>query len=259
MKMPVLFTGHGSPMNAIEDNRYRRAWKEMGKRFPHPTAIIDISAHWITKGIRVADSHQYKQIYDMYGFPEALYQMIYAPTGKPSLAHQIIDVTQGAVTIDNSWGLDHGLWSVLTAMYPKADIPLVTMSVDPKSTAQAHYDIGKQLRALRDEGVLILASGNIVHNLMLTDYRIPNEGFDWAVAFDKRIKDAILAKNHPPLIDYPSLENKRLAFSTDEHFLPLLTALGATTPQDTIEVWNEGCNMGALSMTSYLFTEKEND
>ncbi|HSN58557.1 MAG TPA: 4,5-DOPA dioxygenase extradiol, partial [Clostridiaceae bacterium] len=186
-KMPALFVGHGSPMNAIEDNEYSRGWKEIAKKIPKPEAILSVSAHWYTDGTKVSDAANPKTIYDMYGFPDELYNVAYNAPGAPELAHAAKELISNHVQIDNSWGLDHGTWSVLHRMYPDSDIPVFQLSIDSRTSFGDHFRIGREIAALREKGVLILGSGNIVHNLALVKWGMAG-GFPWAVEFDSYIK-----------------------------------------------------------------------
>jgi len=252
-KMPALFVGHGSPMNAIEDNSFTRCWVKLAEEIPRPKAILAISAHWNGEGIRVNDEPFPKTIYDMYGFPEELYKINYNCPGSPELARSIKERLSKDVIIDNSWGLDHGSWVVLKHMYPKCDIPVVQLSLDLSKDALTHFTLGKQLKALRDEGILILGSGNVVHNLSKVNFSMKG-GYPWAADFDKYIKDNIVNKNYDKVINYKGAgDSAKLAFRTMEHFYPLLYILGATEEEDKVQVYNDTCNLGSLSMTSYLF------
>ncbi len=252
--MPVLFVGHGSPMNALEDNEYTRTWKTLGQRIPKPKAILCISAHWFTRGTRIMNEAHPKMIYDMYGFPDELYEVIYNPPGSPHFANRVKTLVSTKTTFDSSWGFDHGAWSVLLHMYPEMDIPLFQMSIDATAPSIVHYTIGQELQALREEGVLIIGSGNIVHNLRLVDWHNPTKGFDWAHEFDQFIDENIKKRTHRPIINYQEKEKiASLAVPTPDHFFPLLYVLGATRAEDEISVHNRFCVMGSLTMTSYLF------
>jgi 4,5-DOPA dioxygenase extradiol len=252
-KMPVLFVGHGSPMNAIEDNEFTDKWASIGKSLPRPEAILSISAHWFTDGVRICDEEHPKQIYDMYGFPRELYELKYPAQGAPELAHATKSLLNEVVSVDNSWGIDHGTWSVLCRMYPEADIPVYQLSIDRRAAAELHYDLGKQLQPLRDQGVLILGSGNVVHNLARISWEL-EDGYSWAEEFDSYIKEAILSGDHQKVIHYEkSGKAAELAFVTPEHYYPLLYALGATRQEDQITVYNDACILGSLSMTGYIF------
>lgn len=250
-KMPMIFIGHGSPMNAIEDNKYTKSWREIAKKIPKPKAILAISAHWYTKGTRIQSEEFPKMIYDMYGFPKELYEIVYPARGSEEYAEKTIKLIDRDVKIDNTWGFDHGTWSVLTKMYPSACIPVYQLSVDGYASEAEHYEIGKNLRALREEGVLIFASGDIVHNLGMMNYS--DGGFSWAEDFDKYIKDSILNRNFENVVDFRSYKDYKLSVPTPEHFYPILYLLGASSEDDSIEVFNDECMGGSLSMTSYLF------
>lgn len=252
-KMPVLFVGHGSPMNAIEDNEYTRGWKKIASEIPKPKAILAVSAHWYTKGSRISDEPNPKMIYDMYGFPDELYKLVYNAKGATELAHVTKDLIKNNVQIDNSWGIDHGTWSVLCKMYPEADIPVYQLSVDSSASADVHFQIGQEISALREKGVLIFGSGNVVHNLSKISWDMKG-GHPWAVDFDSYIKDKILQKQYQDVINYSNAgKSSELAFFTPEHFYPLLYILGASREEDKLSIFNDSCVMGSLSMTSYLF------
>jgi len=251
-KMPVLFIGHGSPMNAIEENEYTRVWKKIAYEIPKPKAILSISAHWYTDGTRILDEINPKTTYDMYGFPRELYEIEYKSLGAPELAHYTKDLISDIVKVDNSWGYDHGTWSVLHVMYPKADIPVYQLSIDSTVDAGVHFDIGKEIKTLRENGVLILGSGNVVHNLAKVNFSM-DVGYDWAIAFDNYIKNKVINKEYKDVIDYKKAgKSAELAFWTPEHFYPLLYVLGASEDQDKISVLNDSCTMGSMSMTCYL-------
>lgn len=252
-KMPVLFIGHGSPMNAIEDNIFSLRWHSLPELIPKPKAILAISAHWYTDGTRINTASEPKVIYDMYGFPKELYEVKYPAPGAPRLAEYTAGLISADVTEDNSWGIDHGTWSILHRMYPKADIPVYQLSVDKDAAPEQHLQIGRELAALREKEVLIIASGNVVHNLALVDWEMQG-GHRWAEVFDAFIKQKVMAKDYRAVMDYKQAgESARLAFFTPDHFYPLLYAIGAAGNDDRLTVFNEGCTLGALSMTSYLW------
>jgi len=252
-KMPVLFVGHGSPMNAIEGNDFTRNWVKLAREIPKPAAILAISAHWFTKGARIMDEANPKVIYDMYGFPSALYKVVYNPVGAPELAHSVKNLINRETTFDNTWGYDHGTWSVLVHMYPQKDIPVFQLSVDGLSPPEAHLEIGRYLRPLREIGVLILGSGNVVHNLRLINWSM-KKGNDWAYKFDDYIKESILNKEANNVVNYQQAgDAANLAVPTPDHFYPLLYILGAADGSEQITVYNNECTMGSMSMTSYLF------
>jgi 4,5-DOPA dioxygenase extradiol len=254
-KMPMLFVGHGSPMNAIEDNRYTRGWKEIAEQIPKPESIISISAHWYTKGTKIMNEENPKTIHDMYGFPKELYEILYKVQGNRELAGKVKNLISKQSAFDNSWGIDHGTWSVLVHMYPERNIPVFQISIDAAAPPEVHYQIGKELKSLRNQGVLLFGSGNIVHNLGLIDWGIEDKGFEWAYQFDDYIKESIINRNHETVINYLHLEKTaKLAVPTPEHFYPILYILGASDEEDKISVYNDSCVLGSLSMTSYLFT-----
>ena len=252
-KMPAMFIGHGSPMNAIENNNFVLAWKETAEKIARPDAILSVSAHWVTNGTRVNDMEKPKIIYDMYGFPEELYQVSYNAPGAPELAHETMGLLSREVKIANDWGIDHGTWSVLCRMYPNADIPVYQLSLDLNASAEEHYRIGEEISSLREKGVLILGSGNVVHNLSRVDFSM-QWGYPWAEKFDDYITEKIKKRQYKDVIDYQSAgEVSRQAFFTTEHFYPLLYVLGASRPDDRLTIFTDSCTLGAISMTSYLF------
>jgi 4,5-DOPA dioxygenase extradiol len=254
-KMPMMFIGHGSPMNAIEDNSYTRSWREMVKKIPKPESIVSISAHWYTKGTKIMNEENPKTVYDMYGFPKELYEISYNVPGNPKLAENVKNLITKQSVFDNSWGIDHGTWSVLVHMYPERDIPVFQISIDASAPPEDHYQIGKELKSLRNQGVLLFGTGNIVHNLRMIDWGMDDKGFDWAYKFDEYIRENIENRNHENVINYLSLgETAKLAVPTPDHFNPILYILGAYDKEDKISTYNNSCMMGSLSMTSYLFS-----
>jgi len=250
VRMPAFFLGHGSPMNAIEDNEFSRAWIEAGRSVPRPQAILCVSAHWETAGSQVTAMDQPRTIHDFYGFPRQLYEMRYPAPGSPGLARLIQETVRTAsVGPDHDWGLDHGTWSVLCRLFPGADIPVVQLSLDHTQGPAFHYELGKELRPLRHKGVLIVGSGNIVHNLGLLAWQ--DVAYDWALDFDDRIKQSILAGDHQPVIHYDQLgQSARLAVPTNEHYLPLLYALAVQEPDDQVSFFAAKVTMGSVSMRS---------
>ena len=252
-RMPVLFVGHGSPMNAISDNRYTNEWKRIAKSIPHPKAILSFSAHWYTKGTRIMETKNPKTVHDIYGFPQELYDLDYRVKGAPWLSKKASELISRTARFDDSWGIDHGTWSVLVHMYLKRDVPVVQVSIDAEASLQEQYEIGRQLNSLREQGVLIFASGNIVHNLGRVNWEMPEQGYEWANEFDHYIYENIMSRNHDGILNYPQLGSiAHLAVPTQDHFLPLLVALGASDETDQIEVFNQSGELGSLSMTSYL-------
>ena len=250
-KMPVIFVGHGSPMNAIEDNEFTRGWRKMAAGIPRPQAILAISAHWYTDGTRIMDDSEPGMIYDMYGFSHELYEVVYPAPGARDMAAATQRLVERSV-MDKSWGYDHGAWSVLRVMFPEADIPVYQMSVDRRARPDVHFEIGKQLKSLREKDVLILGSGNVVHNFAYLQMNKP-DGHDWAYEFDNYIRDKIIEKNYTDVIDYKKAGKcADMAFSIPDHFYPLLYTLGAASGDDNAEVYNNSCTMGSMSMTCYV-------
>ena len=249
--MPVLFLGHGSPMNAVEDTEFSRGWKDAAKAIPKPRAILCVSAHWETKGTFVTAMNHPKTIHDFGGFPKELYEVQYPAPGNPLLAQETKkDVKNTIVELDNDWGLDHGCWSVVKHMYPAADVPVVQLSLDYSQTPQSHYELAKELSQLRQKGILIIGSGNIVHNLRMIDWQNENNGFDWAVEANTKVKKFISDGDHHSLINYKSIGKEfQLSVPTVEHYLPLLYVLALKKEKDTISFFNDKYAMGSLSMT----------
>lgn len=249
-KAPVLFVGHGNPMNAIGDNPSRKAWKEMGKQLGKPKAIVAVSGHWVTKSVSVRRAEDNPQINDMYGFPKELYAVHYEPKSNVAVADKVIKALNAKV--DNTWGIDHGVWSVLSNMYPEADVPVVMVSVDASAAPQSMFEIGQKLEALREEGIMIVCSGNVVHNLRLVNWRMRG-GEKWADDFDVLVKNLIEKKDYESVVNFPLLKDWQKAIPTTEHYYPLLVALGAAGKDSKVMVWNEYRELGSMSMTSYLF------
>jgi len=254
-RMPLLFVGHGSPMYAIEENEFADGWKQLGKLIPLPEAVLCISAHWETEGTYVTAMEKPETIHDFYGFPKQLFDVVYPAPGSPLLAELSKHAIKSAdVNLDYKWGLDHGCWAVLRNIYPGADIPVVQLSLDLTRAPEWHYELGKELSVLRNKGVLIIGSGNIVHNLRLLDWNNKNGGFDWAEEINEKIKKLILEENHKELINYISLGNAaKLAAPTPEHYLPLLYILGMKEKNEEPAFFNDKTVMGSLSMTSVLY------
>ena len=253
-KMPVLFLGHGSPMNAIEENEFVAGFRTIAKNIPKPNAILCISAHWETKGTFVTAMENPTTIHDFGGFPKALFEVQYPAPGSPDLAKQTQSlITKTKVGLDDKWGLDHGAWSVIKHLYPNADIPVIQLSLDYTQTPQHHYELAQQINSLRKKGVLIIGSGNIVHNLRMVEWRRLNEtyGFDWAIEANEKMKKFILDGNHRQLINFRS-QGKAfdLAIPTPEHYLPLLYALALQDKNEAITLFNDKPVAGSLTMTS---------
>lgn len=246
---PVLFVGHGNPMNAIETTRYTTAWKQMASALPRPRAILCISAHWETDGARVTAMENPHTIHDFYGFPEILYRVHYQAPGAPELARQITALTGGEVVADHDWGLDHGTWSVLRRLYPVADVPVLQLSLDRLRTPAEQVVLARFLAPLRRSGVLIVGSGNLVHNLGMVRWNAPAP-YPWAEAFDALVTEMIVAEDLDALVDYPALPDATLAIPTREHYLPLLYALALREPQEPVTFFAEGIDLGSISMRS---------
>lgn len=257
--MPVLFIGHGSPTNALEDNEFSRRWQQMGQEIPTPTAVLIVSAHWLTRGTHVTAMEQPKTIHDFSGFSKELFEVQYPAPGSPQVAKEAVSLIKSTnVGLDHDWGLDHGAWSVVKHMYPKADIPMLQLSIDYHKPPQYHYDLAKELSALRKKGVLILASGNMVHNLGMmqlpgNDFSRVNEafGFDWAQEMNTIFKEKIGNGDHRALIEYEKLsKSAKLAIPTPDHYYPLLYALALQGKKDTTTFFNDKAVAGSLTMTS---------
>lgn len=250
--MPVLFVGHGSPMNAIENNEFTEGWKLISNSLSKPKAILCISAHWETKGTFVTAMEKPSTIHDFGGFPQALFDVQYPAHGSPALASETRDMVKSAlVGMDTSWGLDHGAWSVIKRFYPDADVPVVQLSLDYLQKPQYHYDLGNQLAELRKKGVLIIGSGNMVHNLRMIDWNNQGRGYDWAYEANEKFKKLILENDHQQLINYWNLgRSVELSIPSPEHYLPLLYILALKRGDEQISFFNDKSVMGSLSMTS---------
>lgn len=254
-KMPVLFLGHGSPMNAIEENEFVRGFRESVRTIPRPKAILCISAHWETKGTRVTAMPNPRTIHDFGGFPKALYEVNYPAPGSPELAEATKKIiTKTEVILDDKWGLDHGAWSVIKHMYPDADIPVVQMSLDYQQTPAYHYELARELDRLRSKGILIIGSGNMVHNLRMVAWdkmNVDDYGYDWALEASDKMKQFIKNGNHTSLINYRSNGRSfELAVPTPEHYLPLLYTLALQGKDEKVSLFNDKAMAGSLTMTS---------
>jgi 4,5-DOPA dioxygenase extradiol len=253
--MPVLFVGHGSPMNGIEDNDFSRRWKTMAAEIPQPKAVLVISAHWYTRGTKITAMNAPKTIHDFGGFPDELFAVRYNAPGDPELAENAKKMIQSTpVELDHDWGLDHGTWTIVRHMYPNANIPVLQLSIDYTKPPRFHFELAKELLELRKKGVLIMGSGNMVHNLGMLAWDKLNEkefGFDWAVKMNDTFKKLISSGANSKLIDYNSLgKEAALAIPTPEHYLPLLYTLGLRNPKDGISFFNDKAIAGSLTMTS---------
>ncbi|NND90629.1 MAG: 4,5-DOPA dioxygenase extradiol [Granulosicoccus sp.] len=253
-RMPLVFLGHGSPMNAIEDNQYSENWTALGRSLPRPQAILVVSAHWMTRNTTLVDiSAMPRTIHDFRGFPDVLYTQQYPATGAPELATRVVDMLRShQAQGDETWGLDHGAWSVLTWLYPDADVPVFQLSIDMSKDLDWHLDIGRALSPLRDQGVLILGSGNVVHNLQAM---VPGgQPTDWAHEFDQLFASHLTQRNLPALSNRKMLGSLlRIAHPSLDHYLPSLTVAGASDEKDKLTFMNEGIELGTVSMRSFLF------
>jgi 4,5-DOPA dioxygenase extradiol len=261
-KMPVLFIGHGSPMNAIEENEFVKGWRSIGGTLPKPKAILCVSAHWVTEGTWVTAMENPRTIHDFMGFPKELYDLRYPAPGSPELAVEIKEIIKRTeVRLDKMWGLDHGCWSVMKNLYPAADIPVIQLSLDYYKSSQDHYELARELSNLRGKGILIIGSGNMVHNLRLVsqEHMIePGFGYEWALEADKELLNFIYANDHQALIDY-KLQGREinLAIPTPEHFLPLLYTLALKEENETIDIFNNKPIGGSLTMTSIIIRSNQ--
>lgn len=252
-KMPVLFIGHGSPMNGIEDNEFSLRWAAMAKEIPRPAAVLVVSAHWFTPGTHITAMDRPATIHDFGGFPRALFEVEYPAPGDPELARQTAALIHTApVALSHDWGLDHGAWTVIRHMYPRADIPVLQLSLDFTKDGKYHYELARELSALRKKGVLIVGSGNMVHNLRLISWElITGGGFDWAVTMNERFKRLILDGDHATLMNFEGLGKEgKLAIPTPEHYLPLLYILALQEKNETPDFFNDKAVGGSLTMTS---------
>lgn len=256
IRMPVLFVGHGSPMNAIADNDFTRALAALGARLPRPKAVLCVSAHWLTEGSLVGGMERPRTIHDFGGFPEALYEIRYPAPGSPSLAGRVRRLA-GASVDENEWGLDHGAWSVLRHMYPKADVPVVQLSVDMIAEPREKFALGRKLRPLREEGVLILGSGNVVHNLRRISFEEDTPPMPWAVEFDAWIKGRLEARDDAALLDPSRAPSGNLAVPTPDHYDPLFYVLGAADEDEKPRFEYEGIQNGSISMRAFSFGRAE--
>lgn len=253
--MPVLFLGHGSPMNAIEENEFVAGFRNIAKSLPTPNAILCVSAHWFTNGTKVTAMGMPKTIHDFGGFPQALFDVQYPAKGSPFYAEETKKILAPTIVeLDDKWGLDHGAWSVIKHLYPEANIPVIQLSIDYTKPAQYHYELAQKLNALRQKGILIVGSGNIIHNLGLVDFanmHKDNYGYDWAIEARATINNYLLEGNYNPLINYQK-ESKalQLAIPSPDHYLPLIYSLGLQQKEETLSLFNDKLLAGSLSMTS---------
>ncbi|MFL5392695.1 MAG: 4,5-DOPA dioxygenase extradiol [Myxococcales bacterium] len=255
-RLPALFLGHGNPMNAIQPSEYTEAWARIASELPRPKAILSISAHWYVAGSRVSAEERPRTIHDFGGFPRPLYQVQYPAPGSPRLAARVRDLLAPTpVELDTHWGLDHGTWSLLVHLYPEADIPVVQLGIDETLSAQEHYELARRLAPLRDEDVLVLGSGDVVHNLHAYAWgQHPQEPYDWAVQFENRVRAFLEARDFEAVVGYEGLGREAaLSAPTPDHFLPLLYVLGVASKQETVTFPVEGFDGGSVSMLGVRF------
>lgn len=250
--MPLLFVGHGSPMNGIEENEFSGGWKRLGKDIPVPTAVLVVSAHWYTRGTKITAMNAPRTIHDFGGFPRALFEVQYPAPGSPALANETASLVKKAqVGLDHEWGLDHGTWTVVRHMYPKANIPVLQLSIDYTQPPRYHYELAKELAALRKKGVLIIGSGNMVHNLGILNWQYTERGYDWAIEMNAKFKKLIVENDHAPLINYEKLgQAALLSIPSPDHYLPLLYILGLKEEKEPVSFFNDKTVLGSISMTS---------
>ncbi len=258
IRMPVLFVGHGSPMNGIQYNEFSSYWQQLGKELPVPKAVLVISAHWLTNGTQVTAMNAPKTIHDFGGFPEELYKVQYPAPGNPGLAEETQELVKSTnIGLDHDWGLDHGAWTVVKWMYPDANIPVLQLSIDYSKPAAYHYNLSRELVTLRKKGVLIIGSGNMVHNLRMIawdKFDVPNYGYDWAIEMHELFKNKIMDRDDKALIHYESLsKSAKLAIPTPDHYYPLLYTLSLKDNKDEISFFNDKLVAGSLNMTSVRF------
>ena len=254
MAFPALFLGHGSPMHAIEPSRYTAAWQQLGRELPRPRVILAVSAHWYGRGTAVTAQARPRTIHDFHGFPPALYAIQYPAAGEPQLAARVAQLLEPtAVRLDEKWGLDHGSWSVLRYLYPDADIPVIQLSLDASLSGPQHYALAQRLAPLRDEGVLVLGSGNVVHNLRKLQFDPDTAAPPWAVSFNAAVRAGVQAGNHAALAAYESLDSgAALSVPTPEHYLPLLYVLALVRADDAVSMPIDGMDLGSISMLAVL-------
>ena len=253
-RMPVVFFGHGTPMNALARNPYTEAWRKIGAAVPRPKAILSISAHWYTRGTGVTADERPKTNHDFGGFPNPLFEFQYPAVGDPRLAERVRQLLAPVeVEPDSSWGFDHGTWSVLAHAFPQADVAVVQLSIDGTKTAKFHYDLGARLAPLRDEGVLIIGSGNVVHNLPLRKWQQGAQPYDWAVRFDERVRGCLAGRDHEQLLDLDGMgEAARLCVPTPDHYLPLIYVIGLQETADGVEFAVDGIERGSIGMLTVV-------
>lgn len=254
---PAVFLGHGSPMNALERNAHTEAWAAAGRRFDKPKAIVAVSAHWYVRGTAVTAMAQPPTIHDFGGFPAALHAFDYPARGDPALAAHLREMLAPLpVRMDEQWGLDHGTWSVLAHMYPRADVPIVQIAIDGTEPPLFHYELGRQLSSLREEGIMLVGSGNVVHNLRVIRRGDGSSAYPWAIRFNEAVLGLLEKHEHAPLVDYHSLgEPALLSVPTPEHFLPMLYIAGARRDDDTLSILTDGIELASISMLSFAYAK----
>jgi len=258
-RMPTAFIGHGSPMNALEQNRYTSAWEQFGENTSRPRGILSVSAHWYTRGTMVTAMPQPKTIHDFGGFPQTLYDVRYPAPGDPALASRVKGLLAPTPVIEDAseWGLDHGTWTVLKHLYPDADIPVVQLSIDGTQPLPHHYEIARRLAPLRDEGVLVLGSGNVVHNLQMMSWAPRATPFEWADRFNDQVRSRLLACDHTPLTDMSALgDDGAKSIPTPEHYIPLLYVIALQRPDDALQFLIDGIELRSISMMSVAIGEQ---
>lgn len=258
IRLPVVFFGHGNPMNTLERNSYSNVWRRLGEVIPRPKAILVISAHWYTRGTSVTAMDKPRTIHDFGGFPQELFEVQYPASGDPALATRVRNMLAPVgVSLDESWGLDHGTWSVLVHAFPAADLPVVQLSIDGTKPPRFHYELAKRLAPLRDEGVLVIGSGNVVHNLGLIQWTEGSKPYDWANRFNNMVRGHLAARRHEPLIEYDRLgEEARLSVPTPDHYLPLLYIIALQQSDETISFPVDGIEHGSIGMLTVVITQK---
>jgi 4,5-DOPA dioxygenase extradiol len=253
-RMPAVFFGHGSPMNTLERNRYTDAWRQIGASMQKPKSVLCVSAHWMTRGTAVTALDKPRTIHDFGGFPQELFEVQYPAPGNPALAARVRELLAPVnVQLDQTWGLDHGTWSVLAHVFPDANVPVVQLSLDATQPPQYHYDLGARLAALRDEGVLIVGSGNVVHNLGRIQWAEDAKPYDWVTRFNEKVRAHLAAREHQALIDYASLgDDARLCVPTPEHYLPLLYVTATQGKDETVSLPVDGIELGSIGMLTAI-------
>lgn len=255
-RAPLYFLAHGSPMNALARNEYTQHIGALRARYPKPKAIVCVSAHWMTDGVRVTRMAKPRTIHDFYGFPDELFAVQYPAPGSPQVADRICELIPGAEADEKEWGLDHGTWSVLVHLFPQADIPVVQLSLDVNADPDDHWELGGKLRPLRDEGVLIIGSGNIVHNLRKIDWNERATPFPWAREFDEMVKASLERRDRSSLVnDFYRTEVGRMSAPTPEHYFPLLYVVGASDEKDQLSFCHEGIDHGSIAMRSLVYAD----